>query len=166
MQRDQFETPYHHVQDAPDGFDLARIPPETELYAAVFTLSCGEPSDEGEQTEPDLSVYPDALPLIDALECHDLCPLDALETNAVVNLHKLLSDVQRGANDLRQKVAEVLLDRLHHDRPVHSHAAQSSRPLAATASSRTTTKSSTCWKIRGSMPTASCASNRTRWTTP
>ncbi|ERG98628.1 MAG: hypothetical protein J07HQX50_02670 [Haloquadratum sp. J07HQX50] len=30
----------------------------------------------------------------------------------------LLSDVQRNANDLRQDVAEVLLTRLHHDRPV------------------------------------------------
>lgn len=37
-----------------------------------------------------------------------------METDALVNLYTLLSD----ANDLRQDVAEVLLTRLHHDRPV------------------------------------------------
>jgi hypothetical protein len=31
----------------------------------------------------------------------------------------LLSDIQRDANDLRQDVTDVLLDRLHHDQPVH-----------------------------------------------
>jgi hypothetical protein len=36
-----------------------------------------------------------------------------------VNLYTLLSDVQRNANDLRQDVSDVLLDRLHHDRPVY-----------------------------------------------
>jgi hypothetical protein len=41
-----------------------------------------------------------------------------METNALVNLYTLLSDVQRNANDLRRDVADVLLDRLHHDRPV------------------------------------------------
>jgi len=35
-----------------------------------------------------------------------------------VNLYTLLSDVQRGANDLRQDVRGVLLDRLHQDQPV------------------------------------------------
>mgnify|MGYP006955939869 FL=1 len=35
-----------------------------------------------------------------------------------MNLYTLLSDVQRNANDLRQDVADVLLNRLHHDRPV------------------------------------------------
>jgi hypothetical protein len=33
-------------------------------------------------------------------------------------LHTLLSDVQRSANNLRQDVADVLLQRLHNDRPV------------------------------------------------
>jgi hypothetical protein len=41
-----------------------------------------------------------------------------METDALVNLYTLLSDVQRNANDLRQDVAGVLLNRLHHDRPV------------------------------------------------
>jgi hypothetical protein len=30
----------------------------------------------------------------------------------------LLSDVQRDANEFRQQVSDVLLERLHHDRPV------------------------------------------------
>lgn len=41
-----------------------------------------------------------------------------METDALVNIYTLLSDVQRNANDLRQDVADVLLTRLHHDRPV------------------------------------------------
>lgn len=36
----------------------------------------------------------------------------------LVEAETLLSDVQRNANDLRQDVADVLLYRLHHDRPV------------------------------------------------
>jgi hypothetical protein len=35
-----------------------------------------------------------------------------------VNIYTLLSDVQRNANELRQEVRSVLLDRLHHDQPV------------------------------------------------
>jgi hypothetical protein len=41
-----------------------------------------------------------------------------METPALVNLYTLLSDVQRNANDLRQDVRSVLLNRLHHDQPV------------------------------------------------
>jgi len=35
-----------------------------------------------------------------------------------VNLYTLVSDVQRDANEFRKEVADVLLARLHHDRPV------------------------------------------------
>lgn len=35
-----------------------------------------------------------------------------------MNLYTLLSDVQRNANELRQEVRSVLLNRLHHDQPV------------------------------------------------
>ena len=77
-----------------------------------------ESTDE-ERTEPDgLDVYSDALLLIDALERHDVTTLSELETNALVNLYTLLSDVQRDANEFRKEVADVLLARLHHDRPV------------------------------------------------
>ncbi|WP_331234235.1 hypothetical protein [Natronorarus salvus] len=72
-----------------------------------------------ERQEPDLSVYADALLLIDVLERHDVSDLGQLDTSALVNLYTLLSDVQRGANEYRQEVTDVLLDRLHHDRPVH-----------------------------------------------
>jgi hypothetical protein len=144
LQRDQFETLYHRIQDSTGGFEVERLPPDAEPYAAVLTLhprfegdetagqihetkaatgtqviDRGEPGDEGERTEPDVSVYSDALLLIDALERNDLGTLEEMETNALVNLYTLLSDVQRGASDLRQDVADVLLNRLHHDRPVH-----------------------------------------------
>jgi len=75
-------------------------------------------SEGTERTEPDVDVYSDALLLIDALERHDPTALDTIATPALVNLYTLLSDVQRGANDLRKDVSEVLLNRVHHDRPV------------------------------------------------
>jgi len=74
--------------------------------------------DEQERTEPDLAAYADALLLVDALERHEVDVLEEMDTDALVNLYTLLSDVQRNANDLRQDVADVLLQRLHHDRPV------------------------------------------------
>ena len=36
-----------------------------------------------------------------------------------MNMYTLCSDVQRNANELRKDIADVLLDRLHHDQPVH-----------------------------------------------
>jgi len=42
-----------------------------------------------------------------------------METSELVNLYTLCSDVQRNADDLRQNVRSLLLDRLHHDQPVH-----------------------------------------------
>ena len=78
------------------------------------------PDEEGERAEPDVSVDSDALLLIDALERNEISTLEEVETHALVNLYTLLSDVQRGENDLRQEVADVLLTRMHHDRPVHS----------------------------------------------
>src|SRR5699024_10970150 len=41
------------------------------------------------------------------------------ETPVLVNLYTLLSDVQRNANDLRQDVSDMLLERVGHDRPLH-----------------------------------------------
>ena len=77
-----------------------------------------EPTDE-DRIEPDrLDVYSDTLLLIDALERHDVTDLSELETDALVNLYTLLSDVQRDANEFRKEVADVLLARLHHDRPI------------------------------------------------
>ncbi|MFB6083261.1 MAG: hypothetical protein ABEJ94_03330 [Halorientalis sp.] len=146
LQRDQFETLYRRVDDAHDGFDLDRLPPDAEPYATVLSLHprfelderegtltetetptgsplvdaepSGEAAGEADREEPDIPVYGDALLLIDALERHDPTDLDGMETPALVNLYTLLSDVQRNADDLRQDVRSVLLDRLHHDRPV------------------------------------------------
>lgn len=143
LQRDQFETLFRRITDEPDGFELDRLPPDADPYPAVLSLhprfevdenqgiireteaptsslvvDQGKPDHEAERTEPDVSVYSDALLLIDALERHELDAVQDLETDSLVNLYTLLSDVQRNANDLRQQIASVLLDRLHHDRPV------------------------------------------------
>ncbi|ELZ37500.1 hypothetical protein [Halorubrum tebenquichense] len=143
LQRDQFETLYRRIGDEPNGFELDRLPADADPYPAVLSLHPrfeidenagviteqdgpttsqlldGEPADDtDERSEPDLDVYADALLLVDALERHDVTTLSEMETDALVNLYTLLSDVQRNANDLRQDVADVLLDRLHHDRPV------------------------------------------------
>jgi hypothetical protein len=146
LQRDQFETLYRQINDAPSGFDLSRLPSDADPYPAVLSLhprfevdeNAGiiietegptttqlvdterEP-DRADRTEPEgLDVYSDALLLIDALERHAVTDIAELETNALVNIYTLLSDVQRDANEFRQEVSDVLLDRLHHDRPVHS----------------------------------------------
>jgi hypothetical protein len=145
LQRDQFETLWRRIRDAHGAFDLDRLPPDAEPYATVLSLHprfevdeqtgtltesetpTGSPlvdADAGpderatERDEPDVDVYADALLLVDALERHDLDSLDDVGTPALVNLYTLLSDVQRNANDLRQDVRSVLLDRLHHDQPV------------------------------------------------
>jgi hypothetical protein len=147
LPRDQVEALYDRVTDAStgNGFALENLPRGTEPYAAVLSLHpryevderagvitetddktgtqlADEPQDsdrEGtERIEPDVGVYSDALLLIDALERHDPTALDDIATPALVNLYTLLSDIQRGANDLRKEVSEVLLDRVHHDRPV------------------------------------------------
>lgn len=143
LQRDQFETLYRRVSDEPDGFELDRLPPDADPYPAVLSLHPrfeieeeagiiveteeartsqlleSEPDEEPEErTEPDLEVYADALLLVDALERHEVDILEDLDTDVLVNLYTLCSDVQRNANDLRKDVADVLLNRLHHDRPV------------------------------------------------
>ena len=147
LQREQFETLYERITDAHGGFELDRLPPDADAYPAVWSLhprfeideeqgviverdgptssqvietSSGSQEDlaEAERTEPDLAVYADALLLIDALERHEVEYLEGLETEGLVNLYTLLSDVQRNANELRQEVRSVLLNRLHHDQPV------------------------------------------------
>jgi len=144
LQRDQFETLFQRVQDSHAGFELDRLPADAEPYATVLSLHprfelddragtltetetpTSSPlvdahevaSETSDREEPDIPVYADALLLIDALERHDPTDLEETETPALVNLYTLLSDVQRNANDLRQEVRAILLDRLHHDQPV------------------------------------------------
>ena len=83
----------------------------------LSTTTDDEQADE--RGEPDVSVYADALLLIDALEREDPADLDAIDTPALVNLYTLLSDVQRNANDLRKDVTNALLAQVQHDRPAH-----------------------------------------------
>ncbi|CCQ33492.1 hypothetical protein HLRTI_000307 [Halorhabdus tiamatea SARL4B] len=145
LKREQFETLYRRIQDSHGEFELDRLPADADPYPAVLSLHPRFETDgdrgvivetegqtetqlvdgdtvSGEDTrvEPDgLDVYSDALLLIDALERHDVTDLSELETDAIVNIYTLCSDVQRNANEFRQDVADVLLDRLHHDQPVH-----------------------------------------------
>ena len=143
LQREQFETLAERVAESTDGFSLDRLPPEAEAHAAVLSLhphfelddrtgeihdrdepvpsglvSAPEPESD-EREAPDLEIYADALLLVDALERHAVEDLESLETATLVNLYTLLSDVQRNANDLRQSVADVVLERVHHDQPIH-----------------------------------------------
>jgi len=145
LQRDQFETLYERIRDSDGEFDLDRLPPDADPYPGVLSLhprfeideergviaeregptgtqlvDADPATDERERVEPDgVDVYSDALLLVDALERHDVSDLTELETNVLVNVYTLCSDVQRNANEFRQEVADVLLDRLHHDQPVH-----------------------------------------------
>ena len=145
LQRDQFETLYRRISDESNGFGLDRLPPDADPYPAVLSVHPRFEIDEErgviaetdtkttsqvlngtddtdveatDRTEPDLDVYADALLLVDALERYDVTALQDVETDALINIYTLLSDVQRNANNLRQDVGDVLLSRLHHDRPV------------------------------------------------
>jgi hypothetical protein len=146
LDREQFETLFQRIDEARGAFELDRLPPGAEPYATVISLHPRFELNEREETivesdtptgsplvdahdiehepdtdareEPDIPVYADALLLIDALERHDPTELEELETQSLVNLYTLLSDVQRDADDLRQEVRATLLERLHHDQPV------------------------------------------------
>ena len=148
LHREQFETLYQRLTETADEFDLDRLPPDADPYPAVLSLhprvdidertgtitETDEPTstqlgdtahestsgDGPERTEPEnLELYGDALLLLDALERHAVSELTTLDTPALVNLYTLLSDVQRGADDLRQRVSDVLLDRIHDDQPTY-----------------------------------------------
>jgi hypothetical protein len=137
LQRDQFETLYRRITDATDeAFDLERLPPDADPFPAVWSLHPRFEVDEDagvirhtdtatttqvaadgtstdgdttlERAEPDLEVYSDALLLTDALERHDMTEPASLETDTLVDLYTILSDVQRSADDLRKDLADVL----------------------------------------------------------
>jgi hypothetical protein len=48
LQRDQFETLHRRIQDSRGEFDLDRLPPNAEPYAAVFSVSSNFEIDEDE----------------------------------------------------------------------------------------------------------------------
>jgi len=148
LSREQFETLYERVTDATAGFDLDRLPAEAEPYATLLSVHPrfgidtdantltereepttplvdapiptvdAEDGDDDDRSEPDVPVYNDALLLIDALERTDPTDLPSVETATLVDLYTLCSDVQRNADELRQEIRSVLLDRLTHDQPV------------------------------------------------
>lgn len=146
LQRDQFETLYRRIQDASEGFELDRLPPDAEPYPAVLSIHPRFEIDEERgaifetddptttqqldvdsmpgttetRSEPtDIDVYTDALLLTDMLERADVTGFEDLETASLIDLYTLLSDVQRNANDLRKTIADILLQRLHHDQAEH-----------------------------------------------
>jgi len=92
-------------------------PTPSSLVDASLTVE--NQDHETVREEPDLPLYSDSLLLIDALERYEPTDLETMETSELVNLYTLCSDVQRNADDLRQNVRSLLLDRLHHDQPVH-----------------------------------------------
>ena len=108
LQREQFQ-----IDDREGMLSESENPTSSPLVDAHEVES-----DEAEREEPDISVYSDALLLIDELERNDPSDPEEMDTPALVNLYTLLSDVQRNANDLRQDVRSILLDRLHHDQPI------------------------------------------------
>lgn len=148
LKREQFETLYDRVIESPGGFDLDRLPADAEPYATILsihprfevdqregilryteeptpsalvdrTVEAPPNTDSRTRGEPDLPLYADSLLLVDALERYTPTDLSSMETTELVNLYTLCSDVQRSADELRQDVRAVLLDRLHHDQPVH-----------------------------------------------
>jgi len=148
LKREQFETLYQRISDSPQPFDLDRLPADAEPYATILSvhprfeidqregvlkntdtptpsslvdapLTVKSQEKETTREEPDLPLYSDSLLLIDALERYTPTDLSTMETSELVNLYTLCSDVQHNADDLRQDVRSLLLDRLHHDQPIH-----------------------------------------------
>ena len=93
-------------------------PAATPLVDAPIPTVDDEGGDADDRSEPDIPVYNDALLLIDALERTDPTDLSGVETATLVDLYTLCSDVQRNADDLRQEIRSVLLNRLSHDQPI------------------------------------------------
>ena len=148
LSREQFETLSERVTDAAGGFDLGRLPADAEPYATLLSVHPrfgidtdedtltetdapttplvdaaiptvdDEGGDDDDRSEPDVPVYNDALLLIDALERTDPTDSADVETATLVDLYTLCSDVQRNADELRQEIRSVLLNRLSHDQPV------------------------------------------------
>jgi hypothetical protein len=76
------------------------------------------PADES--VELDLEFARDALLLLDTVRRYDADSLNELDTSRLVNLYTLLSDVNRGANDARKQVRDVLTEVVPDDREVSS----------------------------------------------
>lgn len=126
--RDQFELLADRLDDG-EAVTFADLPPGVEPYVAVLSVSGRYATTDGElrhspeatagsrlvraYERPDADeVRDDALLLVDLLDRHDLDDLPDLADADVVDLYVLLSDVQRGADDVRTTVGDDLLDRI------------------------------------------------------
>lgn len=67
LQRDKFETLFERVMNAPDEFDVGRLPPNAEPYATVLSLHPRVLLDEQEGTITDTEIPTDS-PLVDVEE--------------------------------------------------------------------------------------------------
>ncbi len=139
LRREQFEVLADRLAD--DGpLSLADLPPGVEPYAAVLSLSpefvsdgaalARDPESAVAGESPHLvapaetrsrpeRVHDDAILLADALDRLDAENPASLETESLTDLYVLLSDVQRGADRVRRRVGEPLLDRLGPDQDLH-----------------------------------------------
>ncbi|WP_227353195.1 hypothetical protein [Haladaptatus salinisoli] len=82
--------------------------------------SADESPDADESVELDLGFARDALLLLDTVRRYDVDSLDELDASRLVNLYTLLSDVNRGADDARKRVRDVLTEVVPDDREVSS----------------------------------------------
>jgi len=141
LQKAQFKTLDRRLTNSDDGYELRRLPPEAAPYPAVLSLhpqvtiatnrgvivETDSPSSSPlreespelgsgshSQTEPDVAIYPDVLLLVDALERYDLASPADIETEVLVDLHTVLTDVQQNADKLQQQIADTLTDRNSH----------------------------------------------------
>ena len=107
LQRDQFETLYRRVQDASGGFELDRLPPDAEPYAAVLTLHPQFEIDEDAGIDRDrvLGVDPDKVD--DALDVTDLHEQDVYDIDERAYVRK--ADVNE---DVKETRLQGLKDRL------------------------------------------------------
>jgi hypothetical protein len=81
---------------------------------AAQPLVSGRPAAAGARSAPE-RVHDDAVLLADQLDRVDATAPAALATDVLTDVYVLLSDVQRGADRLRRRVGEPLLDRLGPD---------------------------------------------------
>lgn len=90
---------------------------ETKTVPSLLDTEPEPAPGDDDRAEPNLALYPDLLLLIMRSNAV-IRRRSELDTSELINLYTLLSDVQRGANDLRKDVTDLLLPRLHHDQAV------------------------------------------------
>ena len=129
--RDQFEVLFDRLAEGRQ-IDLATLPPGVEPYVAVLSLDpryavadgalgvVETPSEESpfvrRLDRPDVAaVRDDAVVLASLLADTVLEELGPLSNPDVVDLYVMLSEVQRGSDDLRLTVSDELLDRIGPD---------------------------------------------------